>query len=411
MKAKRCAVVFVLLFILCFSLFRLRPPSVAVFDTGVPQGASRGVPEGVPQNAAESINAFAFDLYNELAKDKTDNIFFSPQSVSSALALLYAGASGDTERELRAALHYGDSIHEDVHALQEILNQTPSDVAVIETANAIWLASHLKPKSSYAQLIGKYYGSQITKLDYTRNPQRAEKTINDWSHKKTQGRIPQVVAGLPKSTQAVLTSAIYFHSAWAEEFPKELTQKATFHNPYSPEKRIDLMFNGKKFLYAENETFQALLMHYKQQKYSMFILLPKDPQSLALFETPISFAVFKDMYGSLARRHVFVHFPKFKVETEYEMTDALNAMGIKLAFTDDAQFTKLADESIKIDRMIHKTFIKVDEKTTEAAAAIAVSAKLTAPTSLATFRADHPFIYFILENKTNAILFMGRFTG
>ena len=183
MKARRCAVVFVLLFILCFSLFRLRPPSVAVSDTGEPQGAS----QGVPQNAAESVNAFAFDLYNELAKDKTDDIFFSPQSMSSVLALLYAGAFGDTEREIRAALHYGDSIHEDMHALQEILNQTPSDVAVIETANAIWPASRLKPKNSYAQLIGKYYGSRITKLDYTRNPRRAEKTINDWSRKKREG--------------------------------------------------------------------------------------------------------------------------------------------------------------------------------------------------------------------------------
>ena len=171
------------------------------------------------------------------------------------------------------------------------------------------------------------------------------------------------------------------------------------------------MLNGKKFLYAENETFQALLMQYKQQKYSMFILLPKDPQSLALFETPVSFAMFKDMHGSLAHRQVLVYFPKFMVETEYEMTDALKAMGIKLAFTDDAQFTKLADGNIRIDRIIHKTFIKVDEKKTEAAATTAVSAKMTAPDSPATFRADHPFIYFILENKTNAILFMGRFTG
>ena len=365
------------------------------------------------QRAADSINAFAFDLYNEIAKNEQGNIFFSPQNISSALAMLHAGADGETERELRTTLHYGDTIHEDMRALQEILNTTSQDVALVEAACAVWPAKNLTLLEPYVKTIRKYYDSDITQLDYANNPRGAEGRINGWANEKTRGKIPQIVSNLPNITQLVLTSAIYFNSEWQVPFPKIATRKETFYHPRLSAKRLDLMLNRNHFRYAETEVFQALQMQYKQEVYSMLVLLPKGRENTVLFDTPLSFGTFDDILRSLtSSSEVVVCFPKFKLETDYEMGNILAAMGIKRSFADSAQFAKLADTKLKVDRVIHKTFIELNEERTEAAAATTIS---MVPTSSGTipkiFIADHPFVYFILENRTNAILFMGRFTG
>lgn len=369
------------------------------------------------RSATRSVNAFAFDLYRELAKDENGNVFFSPQNVSSAFAMLYAGASDDTEREIRRVFHYNDGIHADMRSLQNILNGTAPDVAVVEAANAVWPAKDLTLSKTYTDLLQSYYNSEVVPLNYRNDAGGAVDAINRWASKKTHGRIPQIVDALDPETRLVLTSAIYFKSEWAVEFPKKQTREQPFHKADGSETKVDLMNRRGHVLYYETDRFQAVRLPYKNNAFSMLALLPRERGAIQDLEAAVSIETFGEIIaGMLHPFDVILFVPKFSFRTGYELADPLKHMGLKRSFTDGAQFSRLADDPLKINRVVHKTFIEVDEKTTEAAAATAITMMETrsAPKAIPEpkiFRADHPFLFFILENKTNAILFMGRYMG
>lgn len=367
--------------------------------------------------AAESVNAFAFDLYRQLAKDEKGNVFFSPQNISSAFAMLYAGAADETERELSDVFRFGDSTDADMKALQEIINATSPDVAVVEGASAIWPDKNLTLRDSYVEKMRLYYDSEVVAVNYSEDPAQAAERINHWASLKTHGRIPKIIDSIDRRTRLVLTSAIYFKSAWPVEFSKSRTKEQPFFRSDGSETKVELMNRQDWLAYYESEHFQAIKLYYKGHVYSMLVMLPKERGKLKELEATLSLGTFKHTLGSLREKRVDVilYIPKFTFRTQYELDTALRDMGLKQSFTDDAQFPRLAEEPLKANRVIHKTFIEVDEKKTEAAAVTGLSMMITSSgremTKPKIFRADHPFLFFILENRTNTILFMGRYVG
>jgi serpin B len=371
--------------------------------------------------AAKSVNAFAFDLYRELAKAKDRDIFFSPQNVSAAFAMIFPGAEAATEREFRRVFHYDDESAADMGALHKFLNGIPPEAGTLSAANSVWPAQDLEMYASYLDLIKQYFDVEITPLDYETNPGGAKDIINNWAEEKTNGKIQNLIDELETATRMVLVSAIYFNAEWEEIFPERNTKKEPFYKIDGTEIKTDLMNKIGQELYFEAETLQAVRLFYKYDGYSMLVLLPKKRGDVENLEKSLSTDAFEEILRpeNMTRNlEVNLFLPKFTVETQYEeMGKTLCAMGLKESFSSNARFPKLAKEPLTIDRVIHKAFVDVSEEGTEAAAATAVTWKMSGGFEFAPFRrqvifrADHPFIYFILENRTNAILFMGRYMG
>jgi serpin B len=367
------------------------------------------------ERAAQSVNAFAFDLYRKLAKAKDDNIFFSPQNISAAFAMLYPGAEGETEREFRRVFHYGDESAADMGALQALLNATPPEAGTVSAANSIWPDQDLKVHASYLDLMKKNFGAEITPLNYKKDPKAAENVINDWVNEKTEGKIQKPIDGVTSETRMVLVSAIYFNANWSEIFPKANTKEEPFYKTDGSETKVNLMHKEEWLLYYMTDDLQAVRLFYAQGAYSMLVLLPREKGKIALLENlekSLSPDFFQQILQSMKSRKVRLFLPKFTVATKYDLGELLIPMGLGRAFSDAAQFPKLAEDPLKIDWAIHQAFVDVYEEGTEAAAFTGIGMMtLSIAPPIPVFRADHPFVYFILETGTDAILFMGRYAG
>jgi serpin B len=363
--------------------------------------------------AAKSVNAFAFDLYRELAKEEDSDIFFSPQNVSAAFAMIFPGAEAATEQEFRRVFHYGDESAADMSALHKFLNAIPPEAGTLNAANSVWPARNLEVRAPYLDLIKQYFDAEITPLDYEANPGGAKNTINNWIKEKTEGKIQNTIDQLSPATRMVLVSAIYFNAKWMEIFPKKNTKKEPFYKADGSKTKADLMKKVGDEPYFETEALQAVRLPYVKNGYSMLVLLPKKRGDIESLEKSLSTDAFEEILRSASWAEVILYLPKFTVDAKYELGEILKTMGLKASLSDSAQFPKLAKEPLKIDRVIHQAFADVSEEETTAAAAtvIAVMEGALPPREQVTFRADHPFIYFILENRTNAILFMGRYMG
>ncbi len=367
------------------------------------------------RKGAESVNTFAFDFYQVLAQNESGNIFFSPQNISAAFAILYMGAEGATKQEIRDVFHYGDGVHSEMSSLQNILNRTSPETAVIEVANALWPDEKLVLFNSYVNLVEKYHDTKITRLDYKNNPIQAVALINKWSEEKTKGRIRNVIDRLSAETRLVLTSSIYFKSEWMFEFPLENTKNGIFYKDNNNESNVDLMHRQDPHLfYYETELFKVVRLPYKNDAYSMLVVLPSKQGNLEIVEKSISIDIFKEILRSLSRTEVILYIPKFRFELKYELSGPLSTMGLTHPFSNSAEFSGLTKEFLKIDKVLHQVFIEIDEKQTEAAAVTSIVKLPTSGGGLKRpepkiFRADHPFLYFILENQSDAILFAGRY--
>ncbi|MDR3280967.1 MAG: serpin family protein [Synergistaceae bacterium] len=365
------------------------------------------------KSATDSINSFAFDMYKELSRETTKSVFFSPQNVSAAFVTLYEGSGEATRKEIGKIFRYRDSSLEDMNTLATMLSSTPERIATVEAATSVWPNTSMDIKETWAVAMRLYTGTDVTKLDYGNDPE-ASGIINRWAEAKTRGRIKNLVEKLDADTAMVLTSAVYFKSRWDYEFPKENTKRETFYCAEGTEASADIMHRRGNIGYCETEMFQAVRIPYKKNAYSMIAMLPRNRSDLGA--QLLAREVYDQVLTSFAIEDVELYLPRFRAETKYELSKNLSAMGLERAFSDHAEFPGITDNPIRISKVIHKAFIEVDEKQTEATAITAViavpTASVIAPSPLQPkiFRADHPFIYFIVENRTNAILFMGRYS-
>jgi len=394
-----------------------------------PAFAIRAMP---PQRmVADQNNVFATELYTKLSETK-GNVFFSPYSISTALAMTYAGARGNTADEMAKTMHFTlsntlprrrrgmMSLHQGFKLLQaDILRkprrlqegQTPPELNI---ANALWPQKDFAFLPGYLKLVGENYDSELKNLDYATDPDAARKVINDWVAKKTKEKIKDLLPpkSLDKLTRLVLTNAIYFKGGWQHQFDKEDTSKEAFWTSADKSIEVPTMHQTERFGYRETDTYQALTLPYAGNTKHMMIILPKKRDGLAELEKDMTWKKMATMARPGPMAKVQVSLPKFKFTSQFSLGETLQVMGMKEAFTRTADFSGMTGtKDLYISKVIHKAFVDVNEEGTEAAAATAVVITLKGmprPEEPKVFTADHPFLFVIRDNTTGAILFMGR---
>lgn len=362
-------------------------------------------------------NAFAIDLYGQLHQ-RDGNLFFSPASISTAFAIVYAGARGNTASEMAASLHFmlpQDRLHPAMGELITNLNAAHEGYQ-LHLANALWAEKDESFLPGFLSLTKTDYGAGFNPIDFKTAPEAARAAINQWVEQQTAGKIVNLLGpgSVTPDSRLVLTNAIYFKGDWRDPFPASYTQTLPFHLSASQSVQVPLMYRSGNYNYFDGGTFQELELPYAGEELSMIVFLPKDIAGLPALEK--SFTA-ENVQGWLSElkypSKVEVTFPKFKMAGQFDLGTAMAAIGMKLAFqpgkADFAGITGVRD--LWISAAVHKAYISVDEKGTEAAAATAMTFMVRAmpheppPT---VFTADHPFLFLIRDNRSGGILFIGR---
>lgn len=368
-------------------------------------------------------NQFAFDLYAKY-KSKDGNIFYSPFSISSALAMTYEGARGGTAEEMQAVFHFPQDAairRESFLKIDQKINKKDKKYK-LNIANALWAQKDYKFLDDYFGLVEKYYGGKVTNLDFANETEKSRLTINSWVEEQTNNKIKDLIPQgvLQPITHLVLTNAIYFKGSWFKPFDKKGTKEEDFKiSPANKIKTQMMHLTGEEanFNYGETDSLQILELPYEGNDLSMLILLPKEDDLKAIEESLNSENLSK-WKNLLKNEEVNVYLPKFKFETKYFMAQDLISLGMPTAFTPGIDFGGKADFSgmtgnkqLNIDAVIHQAFVDVNEEGTEAAAATAVlmvAKGISMPKPIKMFKADHPFIFIIQDRETGNILFVGR---
>lgn len=370
------------------------------------------------QKVVQGNNQFAFDLYARLSK-KDGNIFFSPYSISNALGMTYVGARGKTEEQMANTLHFTlpqQQLHPAFGEIVIALNSpTQKRPYKLEVANALWGQKGYQFLPEFLKVTQNQYGAGLKELDFARTEQ-ARQTINGWVEEKTNDKIKDLIpAGvLQADTRLVLTNAIYFKSPWMEAFNARATKDADFTTGGGKKVTVPMMHQRESMSYAEGDNFQAVAIPYKDYALSMVVFLPKKGNSLADLEKSLTAKTAATVGQKMTRHMVDLKLPRFKTTSQFNLKEQLSKMGMPIAFSDNADFSGMTSrEGLKIDEVIHKAFVDVNEKGTEAAAATAVIMRPTSAPILrnVTFHADRPFIFLIRDNTTGSVLFMGRITN
>lgn len=363
-------------------------------------------------------NQFAADLYGRLAR-QPGNLFFSPYSISSALAMTYAGARGKTAEQMAHTLRFelpADQTHAGFRQLNADLRGGANRPFELSVANALWAQKGYEFAPPFVQLIRKDYGGALQTVDFKTAPESACDTINRWVATETRDKIKDLIppGAINPQTRLVLTNAIYFKSAWESEFAESATKPAPFTTGAGSKVQVPMMHAVRRTNYFENDSVQVLALPYQQNQLSLVAVLPKQAGGLAAVERDLSADRLAEWIGKAKQYEVDTFVPRYKITAEFMLKDVLAPMGMALAFSDKADFSGMTtQEPLQISQVIHKAFVDLNEKGTEAAAATAVTVKTLAmplPQKLqrVTFRADHPFVFLIRENRTGSILFMGR---
>jgi serpin B len=372
-----------------------------------------------PGWVAKANNAFALDLYGKLAAGEHGNLFFSPNSIESALTMTYAGARGKTAAQMAAVLHLppgSDAIHKDFGAFLGRLNGEPGQPRGYElsVANALWGQTGFDFLPAFVDVLKTDYGAGLAEVDYKRNAEGARQAINGWISKQTHDKITNLIGPgvLNATTRLVLTNAIYFKGNWAVPFNKNATHDEPFHLSANEESKVPMMHRTGEYGYMEAADFQALKLGYAGNQLSMIVLLPRRIDGLPQLETELSTSNLSDWFGKFFQKQVAVALPKFRMTQSFELAPTLGSMGMQDAFNPvTADFSGMTGtKDLFISNVIHKAFVAVDEQGTEAAAAtgVVMAARAMMPSPPTVFRADHPFLFLIKDDQSGAILFLGR---
>jgi serine protease inhibitor len=368
------------------------------------------------QTAAAGNNKFALELYRNL-QSRQGNLFLSPYSISTALAMTCAGARGQTEKQMAQTLCFGPVKNEQFHeTFGKIIKQLNTSGAKggyeLTVANALWGQKDYKFLPDFLTLVRENYGGDLRQVDFVKQTEEARKTINAWVESKTKDKIKELIkpGTLDSMTRLVLTNAIYFKGKWESPFKPERTQDSPFVLLDGQKVNVPMMHQTGKFGYMETNDIWVLEMPYVNNDLSMVVLLPKQADGVKGLEKQLVSDNLAGWLANIHKREVQVFFPRFKMTSEFELAKVLSAMGMPDAFSGKADFSGMTgSHDLLISAVVHKAYVDVNEEGTEAAAATGVTMKLTsigAPP--AVFRADHPFIFLIRDNQTGSILFLGR---
>ncbi|UCF44537.1 MAG: serpin family protein [Planctomycetota bacterium] len=399
----------------------------------VPVGSSFAPEEPHEKSYTEIVvkgnNDFAFEVYSKLADRQEGNMFLSPYSISTALAMTYAGARGRTETQMADVLHFPTTVsakppsgstgdqkqfHSTFGTIVKALNARGNKGAYeLTVANALWGQKGYGFLREFLELIEASYGGKLNEVDFRSAVESARQRINAWVEKKTKGKIKDLIVKglLSRMTRLVLTNAIYFKGNWASQFQEEETRNAPFTLLDGEKIDAPMMNQTGEFKYMETEDFQGLELPYIDEELSMIIFLPKKFDGLGELEKTLTCENLSEWMAKLRKQKVIVSIPKFKMTSEFELAEVLMSMGMTDAFSGSADFSGMnGKRDLFISLVIHKAYVDVNEEGTEAAAATAVIINVTAvrPEPTPVFRADHPFVFVIRDNQSGSILFIGR---
>jgi serine protease inhibitor len=380
---------------------------------------------------AEAENGFGFRLLRTLISDHSlTNVIISPLSVSQGLIMAFNGAAGGTQRAMAQTLGIGSissdplnaanrqllkSLHQPVPYrgyLYWLLTRRRNRKAWLKIANALWVEKRFSINREFVNLNEDFYGAETRSLDFGGQPQRATDTINAWVSRNTQGKIPSILEGLSRDTALVLTDAVYFNGRWKEPF-----------QPHATAPRAFFLLNGKSVMtpmmskfreaypYLETDAFQAILMPYANPQFAMYVFLPRKRDGLGEFLKSLDQSHWKEWAAKFSSREGAIVLPKFQLGYGNGLVDSLKALGMKVAFEPGAaDFSGItSSRQLYISDVEHKTYVKIDERGTEAAAATAMIFYPTARSFPGPFEmiVDHPFLFAIADQQSGAILFVG----
>lgn len=370
---------------------------------------------------------FSFDMYKQLAAGNAgENVFFSPLSISFALAMTMEGTVRKTATELQQGLFGKSGDDFDAKAVRESMGKVMKSLNgekdyELNVANAIWMEKTFPVNDDFVARLKKSYESAIELANFTDNPEGERARINAWAEEMTKGKIQKVLpkGSITNLTRFVLANAIYFKADWINQFEKKLTRKAPFTTADGKKGDVDMMSLGHRphLQYAEIKEaggFKMLRMPYKSDAVSMIVLLPNEHDGLPKLEAAFAQGKMNGWMRQMRHVEVDVRFPKFKLETTYGLNKVLEEMGMGSMFSgglDGMSSDPASGSDLSVSLVTQKAFVEVDEKGTEAAAvtAVVVGIKSAIIPRFFTFHADRPFLFALRDKKTDSLLFVGRY--
>lgn len=381
----------------------------------LPVGLSWAAPPGGRKEVAtvDLTSSFAYDLYGQL-RGKSGNVFLSPLSIQTALAMTSVGARGQTLAEMIKVLQLPDAgaAYAGMGELLKSLESAPGAKYELAIANALWGQQDLPFHKEFLAETEKHFGATLHKVDF-KQAEAARTTINRWVEQHTKDKIKDLIpdGSIDASTKLVLTNAVYFKGKWSEPFQKSQTTDQPFKLANGSTVTAPLMRQGGNFRYLGDEGLQIVDLPYAGDKFSMTILLPSDPDGLPAIEKRLSTNQMREWTEKLHHMDGDVYLPRFKTSDRFELAKTLATMGMGLAFSDAADFSGMCADPLKIAFVVHKAYVDTNEEGSEAAAATGVGMKLAAapiPQNRFNFRADHPFLFIIRDSERGTPLFIGR---
>ena len=369
------------------------------------------------KSITDADNSFGFKLFNKLSSEQTDsNVIISPFSVSTAFGMLLNGAHGSTLDSLEQVLGKSGMSLDAINSYYQTTAATLTtlDISInFQIANSIWYRNGFSVLPKFLSDNQTYFNAEVQSLNFA-SPD-AVTTINNWVSSHTNGKIPSIISSIPSEAMMYLINAIYFKGNWTYKFDPKYTKDTTFTCSNGNIAKCKMMSEESKFLYYANTSLQAIDLPYGNSSFSMTILLPSAGTNIDQFAASLTQSQWNSIVSNMDSSTVDVYLPKFKLNFGNKLRDELKAMGMAVAFSDAADFTRIDSAGgLAISDVIHKTFIEVSEEGTEAAAATVIIIRTTASheggnTNLPpVIRMDHPFIFAIRDHQTGTILFIGK---
>lgn len=373
---------------------------------------------------ASHNNEFAFNLYKSLGETKS-NIFFSPYSISSALAMVYDGAREETRKEMGDALKFSNSannLNESFSLLNRFFLNTSTDVTSdfhLYIANSLWLQTGTQILPQFLDQMAKFYKVAIHRVDFLKQKETARREINQFVREKTMGKIVDLLSptDIEESTKMVLVSSIYMKAKWKNSFDSAITKMMPFFVNNEKTITASTMNETGSYAYFKSDNFAAVSLPYIHPKENLpdlnfLILLPHENFGLVEIQKKMDAEYFKNILSSLEDEEINIFLPKFTFTKSFSLKDVLIKMGMVTAFNSQANFEGInGSRDLQIGQVAHKAFISVNENGTEASAATSVSMNMKSilrPKEPITFRIDHPFLFIIYEKLTGSVLFCGH---
>ncbi|MEA2043114.1 MAG: serpin family protein [Bacteroidota bacterium] len=362
-------------------------------------------------------NEFAFEFYQSIS-DNDNNLFFSPYSISIALAMTYEGAGGETAKEMQTTMHFPESRSDMQTAFRKLLedNSKQEENYVFKSANSLWASKQIEFHKDYFSRVNKFYNAPAEQVNFRRTKARetTRKKINHWTEKETEGKIKDLLQenDLSFETILVLVNAVYFKAEWHKKFKKRATVENVFYSFNSKQKTL-FMNQKSRMKFYKDKLHLHLEIPYYSRKASLHIFMPDNENAFQEFQKKFDFQYFSSILKQSKYETVKLSLPKFKINNRMYLSDNLKDAGIKLAFESKSDFSGMSDTSdISIDKVIHQSFINTNENGTEAAAATAVVMKRETalpPQNEIIFNVNKPFIFVITDNSTGSVLFTGHY--